>query len=54
MAFIKLFNYINVENKDLLINFEKLKTLADSITTYDGDKKKLQDSIRSETAVNLK
>ncbi|XP_026817249.1 structural maintenance of chromosomes protein 5 [Rhopalosiphum maidis] len=44
----------SIENKDLLINFEKLKTLADSINTYDGDKKKLQDSIRSETAVNLK
>lgn len=35
-------------------NFEKLKTLAVSITSDDGDKKRLQDNIRLEVAVNLK
>ncbi|XP_050058944.1 structural maintenance of chromosomes protein 5 [Aphis gossypii] len=44
----------SIENKDLLDNFEKLKTLADSITSHDGDKKRLQDNIRLEVAVNLK
>lgn len=54
MDFIQFFYYINVENKDLLDNFEKLKSLADSITSHEGDKKKLQDNIRSEVAANLK
>lgn len=44
----------SIENKDLLENFEKLKTLANSITSHDGDKKQLQDNIRLEVAVNLK
>ncbi|XP_022172006.1 structural maintenance of chromosomes protein 5 isoform X2 [Myzus persicae] len=44
----------SIENQDLLNNFEKLKTLAVSITTYDSDQKKLQDNVRSEIAVNLK
>lgn len=44
----------SIENQDLLNNFEKLKTLADSITTNDCDQKKLQDNIRIEMAINLK
>ncbi|XP_025193514.1 structural maintenance of chromosomes protein 5 [Melanaphis sacchari] len=44
----------SIENKDLLNNFEKLKSLASSMTTYDVDKKNLQDRIKSEVAVNLK
>ncbi|XP_016657266.1 structural maintenance of chromosomes protein 5 [Acyrthosiphon pisum] len=44
----------SIENQDLLNNFEKLKTLAVSITSYDSDQKKLQDNIRLEIAVNLK
>lgn len=43
-----------VENKDLLENFVKLKDLANSMTTYDDEQKRLQNLIRLETATNLK
>lgn len=52
--YFEYFYYIIVENQDLLDDFEKLKTLAASITTYASDQKKLQDNIKSEIAVNLK
>ncbi|KAL4131729.1 hypothetical protein QTP88_009002 [Uroleucon formosanum] len=44
----------SIEDQDLLNNFEKLKTLAVSINSYESDQKRIQDNIKSETAVNLK
>lgn len=46
--------YLIIENKDLLEDFEKLKDLAKSVTTFDTDKKKLQNSIKLENSANLK
>lgn len=50
---LKIFFFI-VENQKLLKDFETLKQLADSMSSYDNDQKKLESKLNSETNANLK
>lgn len=45
---------IYVENQDLIKKFEELKSLADGMSSFENDQKKLKNALSSEFAINSK